>query len=841
MSTPKHSKNVVEPDASAAVPPTLDGQPWPRRWLLRHADPAWGQHLKKLDGEIVHVMRNASFVQYWMLDHLIRRANLPLLAFVNLLTPGWVEPGRTKQGLTKRETKKVSRRWRLFRNEEKLARGLVHCLDSGRSALLFVRASSRIRHKQSDDPLRALITRQRQQSRPIFLIPQTMVWVLQNRKQDRNWLWPNAEFPNRVRDLLQMLFRREHAQFKTGDAINLKAFSADHANLSDEALANRLRYALVRRIESERFAVAGPERKTGQRLIEEILRSPRTKALLRADAESKTAGAESNKKKAHKILKTMAAAPTPWALYFLDSILKRVFPRIFDAMDVDDVQLNTLRSASRDSTLVFLPNHRSHADYLVVSHLLKHRGLPVPMIAAGNNLRFWPAGPILRRAGAFFIKRAFRGDALYTGLVSAYIRKLLNEGYPLEFFIEGGRSRTGHLLRPKLGLLSMVAEAASNLPTRKITLVPISITYERVVEQSAYAQELSGAKKKRESMAELMKNFGVLRSRYGRVYVRFGQLIPLSEFVRDHRDALKPSGANRARAVRALASKIIDHIHDASPITPTNIVATALLSGGDHALSKRALMQRVRTFVALLSETEIPGLDSDGSLSAGVVKTAVERFAQTRLVTLSPELSSADPDEYRCHIITTARIELEYYKNAVLRSLYPAWCVAAELAAGESPDHRGTIDQELLDIVERELNLTEKLDAEATWQQGVAQLRQADVMHPQRDGTKRANAVSTLRYLMQSYLEARVVFLTLLITDNPIDSKHWQKRTLRLGQRMYLTGEIVLRETLYASKLQSAKTWARQRALWQTSGNMMKPDIEKIKPVLIQLKEYIRS
>ena len=165
---------------------------------------------------------------------------------------------------------------------------------------------------------------------------------------------------------------------------------------------------------------------------------------------------------------------------------------MFSAVEVDEAGIERLRELAKEGTLVLLPSHKSHMDYVLLAWILYRHKLPMPVIAAGDNLNFLPVGPILRRAGAFFIRRSFAGDRLYSAVVDAYVRRLIKDGSPLEFFLEGGRSRTGKLLPPKLGLLSLVVDAALGVPTRTTWFCPVSIGYERFVEEKAFVRELSG-------------------------------------------------------------------------------------------------------------------------------------------------------------------------------------------------------------------------------------------------------------------------------------------------------------------------------------------------------------
>src|SRR5258706_228590 len=153
--------------------------------------------------------------------------------------------------------------------------------------------------------------------------------------------------------------------------------------------------------------------------------------------------------------------------------------------------------------------------------------LRLPRVAAGDDLAFFPLGLVFRREEAFFIRRKFAGDRLYAAVVDAYIRRVIREGYSIEFFLEGGRSRTGKLLPPKLGLLNMVVEAALAVPNKEVFFVPVSIGYERLVEGSAYVRELTGGEKQKENASGLLKTTRVLRGRYGRLNIQFGDILSL--------------------------------------------------------------------------------------------------------------------------------------------------------------------------------------------------------------------------------------------------------------------------------------------------------------------------
>ncbi len=157
--------------------------------------------------------------------------------------------------------------------------------------------------------------------------------------------------------------------------------------------------------------------------------------------------------------------------------------------------------------------------------------MPVPLVAAGSNLSFWPMGPLFRSGGAFFIRRTFSGAILYSKVFAEYIHKLLEEGFNIEQFIEGGRSRTGKLLMPKLGLLSILLNAYKNGACEEMIIVPIYIGYDRVLEETSYLQELEGGQKEPETLRGVIKARKFLKKRYGKIYIEFNEPILVNELV----------------------------------------------------------------------------------------------------------------------------------------------------------------------------------------------------------------------------------------------------------------------------------------------------------------------
>ena len=175
-----------------------------------------------------------------------------------------------------------------------------------------------------------------------------------------------------------------------------------------------------------------------------------------------------------------------------------LWTRLYDGIEFQHV--DTLQQVAEGNEIVYVPCHRSHMDYLLLSYAIYQRGYAVPHIAAGLNLNLPIVGRFLRKGGAFFIRRSFRGNALYTVVFMKYLAAMMARGHSLEYFIEGGRSRTGRLRPPMTGMLSMTVRSYLREPRRPVVFVPVYFGYERIVEGPTYIGELSGRPKEKESI-----------------------------------------------------------------------------------------------------------------------------------------------------------------------------------------------------------------------------------------------------------------------------------------------------------------------------------------------------
>ncbi len=289
-----------------------------------------------------------------------------------------------------------------------------------------------------------------------------------------------------------------------------------------------------------------------------------------------------------------------------DRVLSWTWNRLYQGINVTNAE--RVRQLAQDGhEIVYVPCHRSHMDYLLLSYVLYHQGLVPPHIAAGINLNFWPAGPIFRRLGAFFIRRTFKGNKLYSTVFREYLGELFTRGYSVEYFVEGGRSRTGRLLEPKTGTLSMTIQAMLRGGTRPITLVPIYIGYEHVMEVGTYAKELRGATEEKESLLQMVRGLRKLRN-LGQGYVNFGEPLPLTTYLNQNvphwRESIDPIEAQRPSwltpAVNDLAARIMVRINNAAAANAMNLCSTALLASRQRSLTREQLLEQLECYLQLM-------------------------------------------------------------------------------------------------------------------------------------------------------------------------------------------------------------------------------------------------
>ena len=433
--------------------------------------------------------------------------------------------------------------------------------------------------------------------------------------------------------------------------------------------------------------------------------------LCKSISQLAIAGKESEKAlraRARKYLQDIAADYNGQWLNIWDRILTSLWQVLYDAFVVDQEGMVIIQEITRRMPCVIIPCHRSHVDYLILSHLFYKQKMPLPHIAAGDNMNFWPLGYIFRHSGAFFLRRSFRGDDLYREVFTAYLKCLLQQGTLIEFFLEGGRSRTGKMLVPKYGILSMIMRSYQDGIGDDLALIPVYLGYDRIIEENSYLKELRGAKKKTESVSDLLKSTTIMRRRYGNVYVNIGTPIFLKSYLEEQPQPFTDMTVNEQQALyRNIGAKVISEINRVSVVTPIALAAVSLLCFAGKEVAMDMLMSTFAVFYDYLRSREV-NFSPHMTKAEETILPVLALLKQWGLLACQ---NQADGNRGRYSIPEEKRLHLEYYKNNIMHHLLPVCFVSLSIL---SRQEKATIAL----IREDCLFLKNLLREEFSWEEG---------------------------------------------------------------------------------------------------------------------------
>jgi glycerol-3-phosphate O-acyltransferase len=437
--------------------------------------------------------------------------------------------------------------------------------------------------------------------------------------------------------------------------------------------ALQLRRQLLLQHNRHRQSITGPILKSNEELKEAILTSDYMQAFIKRHAASRQEPIYQIRKKADGYLDEIAARYNPSAIRIMSSVVSWIINCMFDGAVIDKAGLARVKAMSMQGPLILIPCHKSHIDYLILSYVLYQNNMPCPHIAAGKNLSFWPLGPIFRSGGAFFLRRTFRGAVLYSRVFSAYIHKLLQEGFNIELFIEGGRSRSGKLLMPKLGLISILLNAYRNCACEDMIFVPVYIGYDRIIEEHAYVHEVEGGKKESENLSQVIRARRFLKKRYGKIYINFDDPISTRELLADNPAHLNRMPQKEVNVFcRSLGWRIINAIDKQTVVTPHGLVAAAILNIARPRFSHEELMEAVNTYLTFAAFNKAKLADTILLNPDGATEHAIERYLSRKLLEKAPGEKDLPEDQAEYSVNTAKRTLLEFYKNNCISYFVPA-------------------------------------------------------------------------------------------------------------------------------------------------------------------------
>lgn len=556
-----------------------------------------------------------------------------------------------------------------------------HGLINGKSALLsLVEKKGFYRRfvKAKTDPIRYLIEIQKSIDRPIYIIPQLMFF---SKKPTRpvpsiiDILFGTEGKPGKIRRLLTLFKNPGKIFVEISEPINLKAFLAfsENREQSIEYLSLVLRRDLLLQMNRHRQSITGPILKSIEELKQSILIKDRLQNFMEKYSKKHDTPIQEIHKKADSYLDEIAAKYNMSIVKIMATLVRWIIYTMFEGASIDPDELNRVKTMSQKGPLILIPSHKSHIDYLILSYILFNNNMPCPHIAAGKNLSFWPMGPIFRAGGAFFIRRSFRGAALYSKVFAEYINKLLEEGFNIELFIEGGRSRTGKLLMPKLGLLSILLNAYKNGACDDLRFIPVFIGYDRILEESSYLHELEGGKKEEENLLQVIKARKFLKKRYGRIYIKFHDAISLNELLSKNDTSLKEMTSKEQNALcRNLGHRMINAINKVTVVTPHSLVACAILTCAKKRFSSNHMISHVETYLKYLSSQGARLADTLHLDHMNAVEHVFDIYVQRKFIERISTNQGSLSSEIQFKINENRRLILEYYKNNCIAFFVPA-------------------------------------------------------------------------------------------------------------------------------------------------------------------------
>ena len=464
----------------------------------------------------------------------------------------------------------------------------------------------------------------------VQLVPAFVLW---GRPVEKENSWFKALFSdswkmtNRFSKLITILLHGRKTLLQLSPAISLRE-EIKRSALED--LEHRLSESMAQQLNDLRRATIGPDLSHRRTLVNELLKTAAVKRAIVTTMKEEGLDKEKAVARARKYGNELAADYSSSVIKFLEIVLSWVWNKLYDGVEIG--HLERLQQAAPGNCLIYVPCHRSHIDYLLLSYVLYTNGLVPPHIAAGINLNLPIVGPILRGGGAFFMRRSFRDNPLYQAIFTEYLHANFVRGVSVEYFVEGGRSRSGRMLNARPGMLQMTVRSFLRNSEKPITFVPVYIGYEKLIEAKTYISELSGKSKKKESLVGMIRSFLKLRGSFGKVHLNFGEPFQLSEMLdREQPDWRTQQYSADYRpdwlkgVVNNLGREVTQRINEAAALNPVNLSALALLSMPKRAMGETEMARQIDLFLKLFNHLPYSSSSTAPNMTGKEVIDYVER------------------------------------------------------------------------------------------------------------------------------------------------------------------------------------------------------------------------
>ncbi|NNP77302.1 glycerol-3-phosphate 1-O-acyltransferase [Acinetobacter sp. Ac_3412] len=471
----------------------------------------------------------------------------------------------------------------------------------------------------------------------IQLVPVTVLW---GRSPDKEDSWFKLLFsdtwatPGTVKQLMNIGLHGRQSYLEFHEPQSLRELvdyaKTNHPNVSP---ATYIASSLDTYLDQQREVVLGPDLSDRRNVMQSVVKSPEVQDAIRRESIQHKISMLEAERRAIGYVNEIVSDYSASTVRFADMALTRLWTQLYDGVEVHN--FSTVRELAKDYEIVYTPCHRSHIDYLLLSYVIYKRGLMIPYIVAGDNLNLPFVGQLLRGGGAFFIRRSFRGNALYTSVIKEYLYSILSRNTPIECFIEGGRSRTGRLLPPKTGMLAMTIQGHLRGPAKPIVFVPTYIGYERLMEGSTYVGEMQGKPKESESIFGIVKALRKIERIFGKVHVNFGEPVFLNDILKQNNINQSkndtPSSSDISTTVSQTAHLIVENINRAVVINPVSLLSLILLATPKHTLDEEICAKQLDIYRDLATQrpyderTQVTSLSGKEIIAYGLKLKLIKR------------------------------------------------------------------------------------------------------------------------------------------------------------------------------------------------------------------------
>ena len=636
------------------------------------------------------------------------------------------------------------------------------------------------------------------------LIPVNLIWGRVPTKEKNNAnvssLLAEQASPTWLRKFFIVLFLGRDNLIRYSEALSLRSMADDHGN--DEATAHKLLRVARFHFHRQNIAAKGPRLIHRQQMFTALFANPAVKRIIKDEAKSKNISPEKVKKEALGMMEEIAGDYSVSLVRLGERILRWLWARLYTNIKVNNSQV--LRQLAQDGhEIIYVPCHRSHMDYLLLSYVIIQEGLVMPRIAAGINLNFWPAGPIFRKGGAFFLRRSFAGNRLYSTIFREYLGLLFERGYSVKYYTEGGRSRTGRLLSPKTGMLAMTIQSLLRGIDRPLTLVPVYLGYEHVMEVGTYHKELSGSEKKNESVLGVLKAIKSLRN-YGNGYVNFGEPININNYLNEQvpswKEAIDPLDPQKPNwltpAANDISLQLMSRINQCAALNGVALVALILHASENKALAKADLEKNLDFFLNIQREAPY-------SEQLTIPEETGEELL-AHVISLNKVTISEDSFGTIISLNHSASLEMRYYRNNILHTYVLSSLICRLLTHNREISHEQVLSQtiSLLATLKEDLFLwqsSEQITIQvvqvltALENSGVANKKSANIWSLAKD-SQQLSQVHLMAECIDESIQRLAIITSLATRLAPVTRRDLEQKVVAIAKRLAVINNITAPE-----------------------------------------------